>query len=69
MKRMILFGSGVSLLGIVGLGTLVIWPIGLKPNPIELIGDVDRGAYLARASGCIACHTDFEAVELHLRVV
>ena len=60
MKRIILFGSGVALLGIVGLGTLVIWPIGLKPDPIELTGDVDRGAYLARASGCIACHTDFE---------
>ena len=51
MKRIILFGSGVALLGIVGLGTLVIWPIGLKPDPIELTGDVDRGAYLARASG------------------
>ncbi|MFW1678339.1 c-type cytochrome [Pontibacter sp. JAM-7] len=28
--------------------------------PANLTGDVAKGAYLARASGCIACHTDLE---------
>ena len=37
---------------------LMLWPAGRDPAPIELTGDVNRGAYLARASGCIACHTD-----------
>ncbi|WP_299476928.1 cytochrome c [uncultured Roseibium sp.] len=39
---------------------LYLWPIG---KPVELAaakGDPQRGAYLARMSGCIACHTDFE---------
>ncbi|SDI44647.1 c-type cytochrome [Aliiruegeria lutimaris] len=37
---------------------LMFRPVGSPPAPIELTGDVNRGAYLARASGCIACHTD-----------
>ena len=37
---------------------LVFWPIRDDPGSIELAGDPNRGAYLARASGCIACHTD-----------
>lgn len=43
----------------VSLAGLMAWPIGQPLAPITLKGDVDRGAYLARASGCIACHTDF----------
>ncbi|MBD8892533.1 c-type cytochrome [Roseibium litorale] len=38
--------------------TLHFWPIG-KPEVIgNLTGDPGRGAYLARMSGCIACHTN-----------
>ncbi len=37
---------------------VILWPIGRGGEAIDLVGDVDRGAYLARASGCIACHTD-----------
>ncbi|MFD0979575.1 c-type cytochrome [Tropicimonas aquimaris] len=37
---------------------LMVWPVGREPAAIALTGDVNRGAYLARASGCIACHTD-----------
>ncbi|MVO17614.1 c-type cytochrome [Parasedimentitalea huanghaiensis] len=45
-----------------GLGAVIAWPIGVLPPPlIELEGDVNRGAYLARASGCIACHSDFRS--------
>lgn len=41
-------------------GAQVVWPIGRATEPITLEGDVAQGAYLARASGCIACHTNFE---------
>ena len=55
---------------VIGLGTFVgfgviaatvVWPIGTGVAKITLTGDVNRGAYLARASGCIACHTNTEA--------
>ena len=48
---------------VIGLGVvaaLIVWPIGREVDAITLTGDVDQGAYLARASGCIACHTNFE---------
>ncbi len=44
----------------VGLVAISAWPIGMPVDPVELEGDVQRGAYLARASGCIACHTNFD---------
>ncbi len=47
--------------GVVVTGALVAWPIGQINGPISLEGDASRGAYLARASGCIACHTNVEA--------
>ncbi|TRD15153.1 cytochrome c [Palleronia caenipelagi] len=42
---------------------MMAWPIGMDPpDGLDMLtGDVDRGAYLARASGCIACHSNFEA--------
>lgn len=45
-----------------GVAALYAWPIGTPPSPrlSQLEGDVGRGAYLARASGCIACHTNPE---------
>ncbi|WP_286240819.1 c-type cytochrome [Neptuniibacter halophilus] len=56
--------KGLALsLGLIPL--LVVAGISLRPEPAELpsldglSGDIKRGAYLARASGCIACHTDF----------
>ncbi len=42
-----------------GLGAVIFWPIGQKVEANTLEGDVNSGAYLARASGCISCHTDF----------
>lgn len=39
---------------------LSAWPIGRPVALDTLAGDADRGAYLARMSGCIACHTDAE---------
>ena len=52
VAAIIAVAGGVFVLG------LVFWPVGRDPVPIELTGDMNRGAYLARASGCIACHTD-----------
>ncbi|MEM7693205.1 MAG: cytochrome c [Pseudomonadota bacterium] len=44
-----------------GYGVLVLWPIDAGAA-IESSrkGDPARGAYLARASGCIGCHTDID---------
>jgi len=49
-----------SLAVLVGLGnaSLAVWPIGEAPDLTERNGDARRGAYLARAGGCIACHSD-----------
>ncbi|SNT26597.1 Cytochrome c, mono- and diheme variants [Antarctobacter heliothermus] len=50
----------VGVLGVASVAGLMAWPIGVETPEITLDGEVDRGAYLARASGCIACHSDFE---------
>lgn len=36
---------------------LASWPIGETEAVAAVPGDAGRGAYLARASGCVACHT------------
>lgn len=36
------------------------WPIGRSVELSTKVGDVNRGAYLARMAGCIACHTNVE---------
>ena len=59
MSRIIRAGVAAAIFVAVGLVTLWAWPIGQSEAEINLTGDVGRGAYLARASGCIACHTDF----------
>lgn len=45
-----------------GAGALVLnlWPIGESEPAAFPQGDPLRGAYLARASGCVSCHTNFE---------
>lgn len=50
----------VAALGCVAVsaGAVVLWPLAAEDRPIRLEGDVNRGAYLARMSGCIACHTN-----------
>lgn len=60
MRRAALGLVSAASLGAVGLAAVAAWPIGTPLPQIRLEGDVDRGAYLARASGCIACHTNFE---------
>ena len=60
MRQVIAGVVGLALVGTAATAALVMWPVGQEPAKIELAGDVQRGAYLARASGCIACHTNFE---------
>ncbi|SEN71424.1 Cytochrome c, mono-and diheme variants [Roseovarius tolerans] len=47
----------VAVAGLSGV-SLAVWPIGEPPRLAELEGDAQRGGYLARAGGCIACHSD-----------
>ncbi len=44
-----------------GAGILSLWPIGQDVPDAFPPGDPQRGAYLARASGCVACHTNTTA--------
>lgn len=60
MRPVLKFGAAAAVLGVAIVAALAAWPVGVEPEPIELVGDIERGAYLARASGCIACHTNFE---------
>lgn len=46
--------GGVAVAG----GALALWPIGAPVALDALEGDAQRGAYLARTGGCIACHSD-----------
>ncbi len=41
-----------------GGAAVVIWPLGETENLDASAGDPNHGAYLARMSGCIACHTN-----------
>lgn len=60
MRRVLAGAAVLAVSGTAAIAALVVWPIGRPPAEIELTGEVQRGAYLARASGCIACHTNFE---------
>lgn len=58
MKPLIRFGLAGAVMASVGLAAVMAWPVGLTMQPVQLAGNVNRGAYLARAGGCIACHTN-----------
>ncbi len=59
MKKLFRLGLAAAVTASAGLAAVVAWPIGASLQTLDLEGDVSRGAYLARASGCIACHTNF----------
>lgn len=48
----------VAGLATVGAGALFFWPIGTPVTIAPVEGNAERGAYLARVGGCIACHSD-----------
>ncbi|MBJ3761501.1 cytochrome c [Maribius pontilimi] len=58
--RVLTLVSAAAGLAALGLVAVIAWPVGSVPAPIELTGDSQRGAYLARAGGCIACHTNWD---------
>ncbi|PJJ86412.1 mono/diheme cytochrome c family protein [Brevirhabdus pacifica] len=60
LRKAVGLAAAAALTGGAAVAALVVWPVGRTPDPIPPEGNVERGAYLARASGCIACHTDFE---------
>lgn len=56
--RFLIRGVGAAL--VAGLGATAVlsaWPVAEPTRTVALEGDAWRGGYLARASGCIACHT------------
>ncbi len=61
MKKLLLLGAVALVSAGAAAIAIIMWPIG---SPVKLnasSGDAKRGAYLARMSGCIACHTNVEA--------
>jgi len=62
MRKSFLGLVAIASLGATGLAALAAWPVGVPTSSrlSELPGNVAQGAYLARASGCIACHTNIE---------
>jgi mono/diheme cytochrome c family protein len=50
----------LGVLAVVGIGTAVYFlkPVTGPARDLTLVGDVERGNYLIRLGGCIACHTD-----------
>lgn len=58
MRRLLIALPAIAAVAGLGGVSLAVWPIGDAPALTELEGDAQRGAYLARAGGCIACHSD-----------
>lgn len=50
----------LGVLAVVGIGAAVYFlkPVTGPARDLTLVGDVDRGNYLIRLGGCVACHTD-----------
>ena len=64
--KKLFYGGGAVVLAAVALAALGGYWLLQGPKIIDrdlrgLDGDVNRGAYVARLSGCIACHTDIKA--------
>jgi mono/diheme cytochrome c family protein len=57
IRTAVAFGAA----GLVGIAVVSRWPIAEPVHLGMLAGDAYRGAYLARSSGCIACHTNAAA--------
>ena len=57
IRTAVAFGAA----GLVSIAVVSRWPIAEPVHLGMLVGDAYRGAYLARSSGCIACHTNAAA--------
>ena len=53
----------VGVLAVIGLGAgaYLLKPVNGPPRDLTLVGDVERGNYLIRLGGCVACHTNNQA--------
>lgn len=60
MRYLIILSLSALVLTGAAVAALTVWPIGETRNLGTLTGNAEQGAYLARMSGCIACHTDAE---------
>ncbi len=60
MKRLLFFLILAAVVTAVSGAAVMNQPISLEVKFPPLAGDPGRGAYLARMSGCIACHTNAE---------
>lgn len=58
MRGLIRTGIGLGILGSAAIAALAAWPIGRPVALGMMTGDPTRGAYLARSSGCVTCHTN-----------
>jgi mono/diheme cytochrome c family protein len=60
MRRLFVFALVLLAAGTSGLLLLAFWPLPPQRAAAEFTGDIKRGAYLARLSGCVSCHTTAE---------
>ena len=60
MKRVLLFLSLAAVVVVASGAAVFKQPIDIEAQVPPLTGNAERGAYLARMSGCIACHTNAE---------
>ena len=51
---------------VVAVGAWLLVPWAGSPPEITLSGDPERGAYVLRMGGCVACHTDAKGGGAHL---
>lgn len=58
MRGLIRSTIALGAAGLVGIAIIAKWPIAIPEHLGMIAGDAYRGAYLARTSGCIACHTN-----------
>ncbi len=58
MRGLIRTAVTFGVTGLVGTAIIASWPIAEPVHLGMLAGDAYRGAYLARSSGCITCHTN-----------
>jgi mono/diheme cytochrome c family protein len=49
---------GVLFVAGIGAGLYLVRPVAGPARDLTLVGDVERGNYLMRLGGCVACHTD-----------
>ncbi len=60
-RKWVYTGLAALVVGLATAGWAIQGPDFAGRNLSGLEGDVDRGAYVARLSGCIACHTDVKS--------